>query len=128
MGLHNQMLLVAIVGLSVLHCPSVSADDQSSDDYSRHDSVPLSQDDLREITAQVLAKEPLLSSSPGIKHASATRFDGSEDEATVFYYPHSENAGIKQAFNATEIDIIGIDTWNGNNSAVENFRSTTGSH
>ena len=98
MRLPFQMLQVALVGVSVLHCPLVSAGDQSPDDYSSDDNVPLSEDDLREITAQVLAKEPLLSSSPGIKVAEAWRSAGSEDIAAVFYYPHSENAGIKQAF------------------------------
>ena len=91
------MLLVAFIGLSVLHCPSVTADDQASNDFHQHESVPLSQDELRDITAQVMTKQPLLSSSPGIKYADAGRIWG-EDFAIVIYHPHSEKSGIKQAF------------------------------
>jgi len=98
MYLPNRMLLLVFIGVALLHSPWVSADSRSSDGHSETANVPLSQDDLREITAQVLAKEPLLSSSPGIKYANASRFGQSEDTATVIYYPHSENAGIKQAF------------------------------
>lgn len=97
MRLNVQMLLVAFAGLSVLHCPSVAADDQSSNDNRRHEGAPLSQDDLRDISAQVMVKQPLLSSSPGIKVADASRVWG-EEFAFVVYHPHSEEAGIKQAF------------------------------
>lgn len=97
MRLNVQMLLVVIAGLYVLHCPSIAADDQSSNDNLRHEGVPLSQEDLRDITAQVIAKQPLLSSSPGIKVADASRVRD-EELAFVVYYPHSEEAGIKQAF------------------------------
>ena len=66
---------------------------------SNEETVPLDASDLRDITAQVMAKHPLLSSSPGIKDAEAITMDRwSEDIAFVIYYPHSENAGIKQAF------------------------------
>lgn len=97
MRLNIQMLLVAFAGLSVLHFPLVAADDRSSNDNRRHEDVPLSEDDLRDITAQVIAKQPLLSSSPGIKVADASRVWG-EEIAFVVYHPHSEEAGIKQAF------------------------------
>ena len=93
------MLLPAFVAVTLLHSLSVSADSRSADDHTETDSVPLSQEDLRDITAQVTAKQPLLSSSPGIKYAEATRIDRwSEDIADVIYYPHFESAGIKEAF------------------------------
>ena len=99
MYLPIRMLLLAFVGVALLHSPWVSADSRSSDDHSETDNVPLSQEDLRGITAQVMAKHPLLSSSPGIKYAEATRIDRwSEDVADVIYYPHFESAGIKEAF------------------------------
>ena len=99
MYLPIRMLLLAFVGVVLLHSPWVSADSRSSDDHSETDNVPLSQEDLRGITAQVMAKHPLLSSSPGIKYAEATRIDRwSEDVADVIYYPHFESAGIKEAF------------------------------
>ena len=88
--------LSALIGLALLHGPRAGADEQSSE-RQKDDSVPLSQEDLRSITAQVMAKQPLLSSSPGIKYAEASRWE-SEDFATVIYHPHSESAGIRQAF------------------------------
>jgi hypothetical protein len=46
----------------------------------------------------VMQKNPLLSSSPGIKFASAQRSVRSRDIASIVYFPHVESAGIKQAF------------------------------
>ena len=60
--------------------------------------MPLTEDDLLKITLQVLARTPLLSSSPGIKFASARRDVWSTDIADVLYYPHADSAGIKEAF------------------------------
>lgn len=88
-----------LVAVTLLHSPWVVADDQSSGRPSEADQWPLSQEELRDITAQVMAKEPLLASSPGVKFAEADRNDRwSEDFATVIYYPHYESAGIKEAF------------------------------
>jgi len=98
MYLPIRMLLLAFVGVALLHSPCVSADSRSSDDRSETENILLSQEDLRDITAQVMAKEPLLSSSPGIKYAEADRYRGSEDWAIVIFYPHYANVGIKQAF------------------------------
>ncbi len=50
------------------------------------------------ITLQVLEKVPILSSSPGIKFASAYRSHQSTDDADVIFHPHAESAGIKHAF------------------------------
>jgi hypothetical protein len=61
-------------------------------------SVPLDRSDLQNITLQVMQKNPLLSSSPGIKFASAQRDMGSTDIASIVYFPHAESGGIKQAF------------------------------
>lgn len=62
------------------------------------DPVPLSEDDLRSITMQVMQKHPLLSSSAGIKHASAQRSVRSIDIASLVYFPHAESNGMKYAF------------------------------
>lgn len=97
MRLAFPILLIVFLGQSVLQCPSFAADSQTSRKYGQPESVPLSQDDLRDITAQVMARQPILSSSPGIKYADAIRI-GAEDLADVIYYPHSEEAGIKKAF------------------------------
>ena len=120
MRLNVQMLLVAFAGLSVLHCPSVAADDQSSDDKRRHEDVPLTQDDLRDITAQVMAKQPLLSSSPGIKVASASRVWG-EEFAFAVYHPHSEEAGIKQAFQVECARNPPTKAWNCEDASIRRY-------
>ena len=96
--MHHYLLLPlsALIALALLHGPRARADEQSSE-RQKDEYVPLSQEDLRSITAQVMAEQPLLSSSPGIKYAEASRWR-SEDSATVIYHPHSESAGIQQAF------------------------------
>jgi hypothetical protein len=76
----------------------ITAEEGASADYPAGDNVPLDADDLQEITLQVLEKNPLLSSSPGIKFAAAQRSVRSTDIADIIFYPHVENAGIKQAF------------------------------
>lgn len=112
MYLPIRMLLSAFVGMTLLHGPWVNADSRSSDDPTKPDNVPLSQEDLRDITAQVMAEHPLLSSSPGIKFAQASRIDRwSEDIADVIYYPHFESAGVKQAFQVGCTRKIPNTTW-----------------
>ena len=66
--------------------------------YVEQEKVPLSQQELRDMTDQVMAKNPMLSSSAGIKYAEAFRYRGDEVWAVIIYYPHTENAGIKEAF------------------------------
>ena len=78
----------------------VVAGEAPETDYSLEDAVPLDDSDLRAITLQLLDRNPLLASSPGIKFASAQRSDRSTDIASIVYQPHAESAGIKQAFLA----------------------------
>ena len=61
-------------------------------------TVPLSESDLQKITLQVMQRHPLLSSSPGIKFASAQRSVRSTDIASIVYFPHADSGGIKTAF------------------------------
>ena len=98
MNCYAQTLLSALFAATLLHSPWVSAGDQPSGNYSEPEIVPLSEEDLRAITAQIMARQPLLSSSPGIKFAEAIRTRGTEDWAVIIYYPHTESAGIKEAF------------------------------
>ena len=91
-------ITLALVISVLLAAQLFAAGEASSTDYSLGDSVPLDESELREITLQVLEKNPLLSSSPGIKHASAQRSVRSVDIADIIYYPHAESAGIRQAF------------------------------
>ena len=122
MYLPIRMLLLAFVGVALLNSPWVSADSLSPDDYSETDNLPLDQEDLRDITAQVMAKHPLLSSSPGIKYAEATRIDRwSEDVADVIYYPHSESAGIKEAFQVACTRKIPNTAWTCEDATIRRY-------
>ena len=120
MRLSVHMLLVAFVGLSVLYSPSVAADVKRPPEHLRSENVPLSQSDLRDITAQVMAKQPLLSSSPGIKAADASRVWG-EDIANVIWHPHSEEAGIKQAFQVQCDRKPPNETWNCEHVSIRRY-------
>lgn len=78
---------------------AITAGAETSDgNYVTVYEVVLDDEDLRQITSQVLAQNPLLSSSPGIKAAFAQRSVRSTDLADIVFYPHTESAGIKSAF------------------------------
>jgi hypothetical protein len=63
------------------------------------DAVPLGDADLRAIRLQLVEKNPLLASSPGIKAAFTYRGPGTTIEfAHIVFYPHAESGGIKYAF------------------------------
>jgi hypothetical protein len=87
------LVISASIGASL-----VAAATTSHEQPSLGASVPLTESDLQNITLQVMQKNPLLSSSPGIKFASAQRSIESTDIASIVYLPHAESAGIKQAF------------------------------
>jgi len=89
MGGFSAKITLALVVPVLLAARLVVAEDASS--------IPLSEDDLQNITLQVLEKNPLLASSPGIKYASADSAGRSTD-AEIIYYPHAESAGMKEAF------------------------------
>ena len=91
-------IALALVISGLLASPLVSAAEAADGSYALGDAVPLGEADLRAITLQVLERNPLLASSPGIKFASAQRSVRSTDIASIVYYPHAESAGIKQAF------------------------------
>ena len=65
-----------------------------------YQDLALSQQELQDITAQVLADRPLLASSPGIKYAAASR-NWRQDTADFVFYPHSEKAGLKEAYRVS---------------------------
>ena len=91
-------ITLAIIILELLNARLVAADGTSTADYSVGDEVPLDKSELRAITVQVLEKNPLLSSSPGIKHASAQRSVRSVDIADIVFHPHADSAGLREAF------------------------------
>lgn len=75
------------------------------------EELPLSQAELDQISADVLAKNPLLASSPGIKFAHAQRSVRSTDIADIIFYPHAELAGLKQAFQVQCRRQGPVETW-----------------
>lgn len=100
MAIYTQKLLLPFV-VAIFAIPSApAADESAADDFEINDEIPLTEHDLEQITALVLAEHPLLASSPGIKWAGAWRSVRSIDGATVIYHPHAEYAGFKQAFEA----------------------------
>jgi len=90
------IVLITLLGLSGALAGSAVADDAGTA-VATDDEVPLDASDLREITAQVLAANPELASSPGIKYAEAYGSGRAEDVAFVIFYPHTDTGGIKQA-------------------------------
>ena len=62
-----------------------------------HEELPLGQQQLDAMMAQVLSRHPQAASSPGIKHASADRVCD-EYTAYVVFHPHTETAGIRAAY------------------------------
>ena len=90
----------------------VAAEDESS--------IPLSEDDLQNITLQVLEKNPLLASSPGIKYASADSA-GRSDDAEIIYYPHAESAGMKEAFQVHCQREMPSELWTCNQARIRRY-------
>lgn len=88
-----------------------SAEEDRSLEASVGDEVPLSAAELNQITAQVLKNNPLLASSPGVKFAGAQRSVRSVDIADIIYYPHSETAGFKKAFQVQCQRQVPVESW-----------------
>jgi len=102
--------LALVISVLVAARP-VAAGEASDTEYSLWDPVPLDESDLENITFQVMAKKPILSSSPGIKFASAQRSVRSTDIASIVYFPHAESAGIKQAFQVQCLRQVPNEVW-----------------
>ena len=79
------------------------------------EDIELGDTDIDNISAQVLAQHPLLSSSPGIKAAGAARhfnkFEYDLDTAWVVFHPHTETAGIKQAYQVSCVRQVPDTDW-----------------
>ncbi len=119
-GLYAKITLALVISV-LLAARLVAAGEASSTDYSLGDSVPLGESELRKITLQVLEKNPLLSSSPGVKFASAQRSVRSTDIADIVYYPHAESAGIKQAFQVQCWRQIPNESWTCNEAEIRRY-------
>ena len=63
--------------------------------------APLPKDELQQITLSLLERYPELAASPGVKIAQAAEGGpGTIIGTAVIYYPHREDHGIKEAFEA----------------------------
>lgn len=102
-------LLLVIAELTA--APVATAAEASHTEYSLGGTVPLSESDLQKITLQVMQSHPLLSSSPGIKFASAQRSVRSTDIASIVYFPHAQSAGIKAAFQVRCLRHVPDELW-----------------
>jgi len=96
MRISAAIVLFTLLGLAGALGGSAVADD-ANNAVATDDEVPLETTDLHAITAQVLAANPQLASSPGIKFAEAYRTGKSHELAVVIFYPHTDTGGIKQA-------------------------------
>ena len=124
-----QISLTVLVAAAVQIYMPLMAKEESPPDIGYHaEKLQLSDDDLRDITAQVLAQNPLLSSSPGIKGAGATRHRRSQDIADVIYYPHIETAGIKQAFQVTCSRQVPKESWNCDEARIRRYVALDSQH
>jgi hypothetical protein len=79
---------------------AVNTSGRASDVPSYTDvDVKLEASDLDAITMHLVTRFPILSASPGIKHAQG--FRGAPGVgASVIYFPHSESRGVKNAIQA----------------------------
>jgi hypothetical protein len=102
---------LATVLATLVIAKTIVAEEERTIEISVGDEVPLTAIDLDQITAQVLAENPLLSSSPGIKFASAQRSVRSVDIAGIIYFPHSETAGFKRAFQVDCERQVPVESW-----------------
>lgn len=99
------VLLALAVGICHVGHADESAEPADPPDYK----VPLTDNDLRMITLAVMETHPLVASSPGVKYADGHRSYliaaddknpnvATRDAAHVIFHPHTESAGIKEAF------------------------------
>ena len=102
-------ILIAL--LAVATAASADLLNESFGGYKFGDELPFGEEDIRQIEAHVLAQQPLVSSSPGIKAAGASRNVRLIDDAYVIYYPHSESGGIKEAFQVSCSRHATVKTW-----------------
>ena len=110
----------AIVIAELISAPLVAAE-VSHKEYSLGDPVPLDEGDLQKITLQVMQRNPLLSSSPGIKFASAQRSVRSADIAAIVYFPHAESRGIKEAFEVRCVRQWPNEVWNCDDAELRRY-------
>ena len=112
---------LATVFASAVFAQSPNVENTDDLQISVGDEIELTPAELDQITAQVLTQNPLLSSSPGIKATWAQRSVRSIDIADVIYHPHTETAGLKQAFQVKCRRHLSVDTWTCGKAAIRAY-------
>lgn len=115
------LTLSSLIVPATIAAPAVAADEPRHREYYIGESVPLDQADLKDITAAVLQVYPLVASSPGVKFAHAQRSAQSTDIASVIFYPHTENAGVKQAVQVRCVRQVSATSWNCENPQMRRY-------
>ncbi len=86
-------LFLATAILSIALVPATAAADE--------EEIPLPEDERRKITLSLLDDYPDLAGSPGIKYAQVPVDRGDRVGIRVFFHPHSESHGMKEAYRAS---------------------------
>ncbi len=90
-------IAVAACAVAVLATPAADAGCPAGD--NAHERVELTDADVDEIHTLMVGNEPVLAASPGVKAVEARCARGLI-YATVYFYPHTEKAGIGEAVKA----------------------------
>lgn len=106
----------------LLATPSI-AGETATEEPILGDDVPLSEAELRGITAQALILYPQLASSPGVKAAYAQRSVRNTDLADIVYYPHSETGGVKEAYQLGCTRQVGEPAWTCDDVSIRRYLS-----
>lgn len=115
------LAMSALGASAAIAAPAPAADGARGRNYYIGETVPLDQDDLKNITADVLQRYPLVSSSPGIKFAHAQRSVRSMDIASVIFFPHTESAGVKQAFQVRCVRHVSGTQWSCEDAEIRRY-------
>jgi len=94
----TQLLRHLLIPASILVWTAAGA---NPSDRASDEGVPLPENERMQITLDLLDRYPELASSPGIKFAEAPLDRDGMVGIRVFFYPHAESRGIKEAFRAS---------------------------
>ena len=105
----TRSLSITLLTLSVLFAGAAfAAEEKLKKDPGE---VPLEKSDKQEISALVLAANPELASSPGIKYSLAFESPGDGREAFVIFEPHADTGGVKKALQVDCLRASGESPW-----------------
>lgn len=110
---------ITFLALSLVFAGPTSA--ASEESTRSHGEVPLAASDKREISALVLAANPDLASSPGIKYSLAFETPGDGRDAFVIFKPHADTGGVKQALQVDCLRASGDSPWSCDPAKVRRY-------